>query len=250
MTIAAMVQTGLRELRLDLRLVPVARHMLITLLLVDIAFIALHVLRAAALKYGWAPFDVTLASSAFAIDTEGGYPEDWQYAKEIATAVLLLLAALRTRQPVYGAWAALFAFAGLDDSVAIHERMGALLEPVLPHIDKLQGHDLGELLFAAAAGFVLLGGIIYGSWRSAPLHVARSWIFVFPLAGLALCGMGFDLVHAIVRYSYPGSNLVLTVLEDGGEMLFMSFACALAVAAFTRAAEPFAPQAQVASGVE
>jgi hypothetical protein len=243
MTIEAMVTTGLRELRLDFRVVPVARQTLVTLLFVDMVFIVLHVLRAAALKYGWAPFDVTLASSSFAIDTEGGYPEDWQYAKEFGTALLLLLAALRVRQPVYATWAALFAFAGLDDSLAIHERMGALLEPILPHMDKLQGHDLGELLFAATVGLGLLGGIVYASWRSAPLHAARAWIFIFPLAGLALCGMGFDLVHAVVRYSYTGSNLVLTVLEDGGEILFMSFGCALAFATFSRAAESFAPRA-------
>lgn len=245
MTPAAMVLTGLRELQWHSHALPAVRRLFITLILLDLTFITLYILRAVALKYGLAPFDVTLQSPLFAIDTEGGYPEDWQYAKEVAAAALLLFSALRTRQAmVYGAWAALFAFAALDDSLAFHERAGAYLEQILPsRTGNLQWHDLGEPLFAGATGVVLLAAIAYTSLRSAPHHAARGWLFVFPIIGLAACGIGFDLLHAVVRYSYPGSNLILTLLEDGGEMLFMSLGCALAFATFMRAAEPCAPHA-------
>lgn len=251
MTIEAFVQTGLRELRWRLHVLRATRRTLMTLLLVDLTFIALHILRTLAMKYGLAPFDVTLQSPLLAIDVDGGYSEDWQYAKEFAAAVLLLLSAWRARQAaVYVSWAALFAFAALDDSLELHERAGALLGPFLPHMTRNLHEDVGQLLFASAVGAVLLGIIVCTSFWSAPRHAVRAWLFIVPVAGLAACGIGVDLLHAVVGYSYPGSNLVLTVIEDGGEMLFISLGCALALATFMRAAEPVAQQAPVRPGLE
>lgn len=251
MELAAKLRNELRELRAHFQVVPSTRRLLIALIVADMAWIALHIARTITAKYEIAPFDAILGSQNLAIDAEGGWPELWQQLKALATAVLLVLAALRVRDTAaYGAWAALFAFAALDDGLALHERSGAFMADALglSPLGALQGHDLGELLFAVAAGTLLLAAIVCASSRSARHHAVRGWMFLLPLGGLALCGIGLDLLHGLIRYRFAGSNLILTVLEDGGEMLFMSLACALAFAVFARATEmpddrsaPYAP---------
>lgn len=234
--ISQYLQKSLVALRLHLHVFPTARRLLIALCIVDVAFIAVHVVRTYALKYGVAPLDALLEPPGLALDAEGGYPEHWQYAKAIGASILLFVTALRARHAAaYAAWAALFAFAALDDSLGLHEQTGYFLSPFFPQrLGPLQGHDFGQILFAGAAGITLISIIFLASMRSAPSHAARGGILVFPIAGLAVCGVAFDLLSVIVGYSFTASHLLLTVLEEGGEQIFMSLGCALAFAIFIR----------------
>lgn len=240
MITVANVWDGLRRLPSYIWNVRETRWLLMALLLVDGAFILLHVVRVVALKYGLAPWDVILEPPKLALDKEGGYAENWQYAKALLASAFLFGAWMRSKRgAIYAAWAFLFAFAALDDGLALHERSGAWLAIALdlPRLGALQPHDFGELLFAVTVGTLLLAGIIAAARWSAHHHRARGWLLLFPIVGLAGCGIGFDMLHSAIGYSLPASYLILTLLEDGGELLFMSLGCALALATFVKAAD-------------
>ncbi len=175
--------------------------------------------------------------------TENGWPEQFAYAKEAASAGLLLLLWRRTSSGVFAAWAAVFACALVDDRLQVHERAGGWLarQLSLPEgVAGLRGQDLGELaVWGLLAVFPLVAVAVLHRRSPDPVRAASRGMAVV-VAGYAFFGVVVDQLHSMTL----GGPLdrTLGILEDGGELVLLSvavsYAGALLVAARGRRPEP------------
>lgn len=190
------------------------------LLLGDASFLLVHLVHKAG--------HVSLVDLDFNLTHEGGLAETFQYAKETFIAGVLALQAVRWRSGTYGLWALLFGYLALDDSLALHERGGAALAAALQLEPAwgLRRIDLGELMVAAIMALaVMLMLAAIARWGRASLHRASSEMLML-LALLAVCGVGFDMLHVeAISHGVPGMGIA----EDGGEMAVMSLIAACVV---------------------
>jgi hypothetical protein len=91
-----------------------------------------------------------------------------------------------------------------------------------------------------------------GWLRAAPAHRRAGAGFVLLLALLAFFATVMDLVHLAFIKSFPGSRLVLELLEEGGEMATLSATLLLALALtrpLPRRVTRYAPLAVADTGV-
>jgi hypothetical protein len=56
--------------------------------------------------------------------------------------------------------------------------------------------------------------------------------FILLLLALGAFGAGVDLLHTILREVRYSLDLIFTVIEDSGELVILSFACALALTTY------------------
>lgn len=195
------------------------RDGLLQLLLVTDAFlIGLHLLHL---------YSGSFRDKYFSIEQNRGLGESFQYVKLFWMAVALTALATRRRSWLYLGWAALSAWMLTDDSFEVHENVGRWLGErwALPAVMGLRGSDLGELLFWGAVGFLLLAWIGLAHRRSPVAARSASRTLFFLLIALVFVGAGVDVVHVIVERLLDSSalNAVLGVVEDGGEMVVVSF---------------------------
>lgn len=153
-------------------------------------------------------------------------PEFFNYLQAGLTAAFLFLAWRRSRAVALLAWAAIFAFILLDDSLEYHEVVGAWLARTfaLSGVEGLRAVDSGELLAWAIAGAVLLPLVAVAALRSDGVERGFALLIGLAFAALAFSGIVMDMVHVLL-----GSRVV-TILEDGGEMLSIAAACVLSFA--------------------
>ena len=187
------------------------KQALVILLMVDLVFVLLHLL----FRFGIIEGDIRLR-----IDTDRGYAEYFQYAKEVVIILLLVWLAIRKRAIVFIAWAVFFLYILLDDSFRIHEDLGRYLSE-LWHFQpafNLEAKDLGELLVMAFFGFSFLISIAISHFKSRKTVrvVSRQILILFVI--LVFCGVVLDMAHI----ASPIGNGVLGLAEDAGEMLVMS----------------------------
>lgn len=182
-------------------------------LITDFSFILLHLI------FVHTRF---ISNYAFSLEAERGYPEFFQYIKEYWIALLLLFLAVRVRSFLYFSWSLLFFYLFLDDSLEIHERLGAYLSHQLQFIPGLglRSEDFGEILISASV-CLIFGMLIAISYRKAN-RIARniSKTLIQLLLALAFCGIVVDMMHVIFKDSLLETLLV--VIEDGGELIIMS----------------------------
>jgi hypothetical protein len=188
---------------------------LITLLVaVDLLLILLH------LVYWYT--DAT-SSDYFSISRERGYGEFFQYIKLFWLVLLFAWYALRSREKRYLFWSAVFGYILLDDSLTIHEHAGEIIRNTF-HFSALwglRGADYGELSFyVLLLGILLLTlGVFYYSGSRAFRQDSHYLLGLLVAFGL-FAGVG-DVLHMLVRET-PIYRMV-DVIEDGGEMIVMSF---------------------------
>ncbi|HEY6630062.1 MAG TPA: hypothetical protein VIZ90_01290 [Rhizobiaceae bacterium] len=192
------------------------------LLATDLLLIGLHIL--------WG-YDHWIWS----MEDESGLSERFQHLKWAAASMILLVLATRRRAMIYGAWALLFAYFAVDDSIQLHERIGSWLIHVLDlgsvediYLERfsyfyLRAQEFGELIFAAGLGAIVAAGL-FVAWPCPDAirerTVARrlvAWLLLF-----ALFAVGFDLLHTMAYEIYPPAIEWIGVIEDGGEMICAS----------------------------
>ncbi|RBY78021.1 hypothetical protein DQ239_10000 [Blastococcus sp. TF02-09] len=158
------------------------------------------------------------------LGAEGGWPEQFGYAKEAGCAALLLLLWRRTRSGVFAAWAAVFACALVDDRLRVHEQVGGWVarQLALPDVGGLQGQDLGELVVWGLVGVLPLVAVVVLHRRSPQPVRAVSRGMAVVVAGYAFFGVVVDQLHALAGSGPLGR--ALGVLEDGGELVLLSVA--------------------------
>lgn len=183
------------------------------LILADLLFVGIHIVNVCMVRY----------DSLFLLDVDGGIPELFQYVKETCITVLLFYTLYRSRKVGYGFWAVLFLYCLCDDALMLHENIGEYLATTLafkPMLN-LRAQDLGELLVSGTAGAVLILPLLYYYFQSSSSYRAHSKILFILLLGLIFTGVFVDMLHIALDWGEE-VNLLLTLTEDGGEMIIMS----------------------------
>ncbi len=194
--------------------------LLLLLLFTDVAFMALHLLHVSGL----------LLNEDFAVNRDRGYAEIFQYTKFLWGAALLAGVALRERQVTYLGWSLVFAFMLLDDSLRLHEEAGTALAQA-GFVGSVMGLDpraVGQVAFVGLVGAVLLallGGGYALSRGAARQRLRRASVPLLVLVGgIGFCGVFVDLIHGLFPEGW--FETLLHLVEDGGEMAFMSLCLA------------------------
>lgn len=159
----------------------------------------------------------------FSLTKDRGYGEFFQYTKELWIAVLFFLLGLKQRKSLYFIFSLLFLYFLIDDSFEFHERFGAFLagffsiQPLLG----LRPVDLGELAVSAFFGvlFIPMLGIFY-YWSDRSTRTVSIYVILMVVV-LGLFGVVLDLVEVTV--ARPTFSYSLRIIEEGGEMVVMSF---------------------------
>ena len=137
-----------------------------------------------------------LHHNVFDLGHEGGVPEWFNYSKWAIGGLACAYAYYRRREPLYFAWAALFIYLLLDDSMEFHEHVGRALRDdlTLPAGILGRAQNLGEALAAAmimaslfvmmAVAYVLNGA---GSARSFTWRMTPGLVLLF------VAGVCFDV---------------------------------------------------------
>jgi hypothetical protein len=114
-----------------------------------------------------------------------------------------------------------------DDSLQLHERTGDFLGAAmkLPAVGALRSNQVGELIFYAIVGIFCLTAVSV-AWRHADAEdraLSRSLFGWF--AALDFCAVVLDAADSLMRKTRWAADFAL--LEDGGEMIVLSFLTAV-----------------------
>jgi hypothetical protein len=198
----------------------------------DLVFIGVHGLHTAGLNYEG---NVLFSDSRFGLSRDLGYSEVFEYIKLYWTAVGAGWLWWRTRQAVYGVGVVLFLFLVVDNGAALHERAGMWL---IRMVDfgwgaEILGSDMGQMVYWVGIGGILLtaGGAAYR--RATPTHRRHVQQVAAGMGGLVLFGVIVDAIHKAVEMSTDAvwADQVLTIVEDGGELVVISWIGAVVLAA-------------------
>jgi len=199
----------------------VADRFLILLITVDVILIVLHIL------HTYTTLIPEWCSILFSITMDWAYGEMFQYIKELWVVMLLLFLARGKSRFLYVSWSLLFLYLMVDDFLGIHERLGIF---IADHFDfhsrcGLRPQDFGELivltLFVTPC-LAIVGAAHYLSGTAA--RKISKHLFAM-LALLVLFGVVVDMLPTVVKHGHPVLSPMVGVVEDGGEMLVMSFIC-------------------------
>lgn len=210
------------------------RRLVAAIVSLDALFIGVHVTLWSMVK-----LDAVAENSIirqFYIITDGGIPEIFTYLKIVLIVALLVRLHGLSRDPVYLSWAAVFALILADDAAQIHERAGDFAAGAIGigQSAGLRAGQVGELLAFAALGGIALCILFLGFRRSRLPHHSIGVLMFLPLLLLVFFGVFVDALHSLVEGAIPYTSLLLGTIEDGGEMLAISLACAVVVAAYRR----------------
>jgi hypothetical protein len=233
---------NLRDLSHQQRRVFPTYYLAFCLLATDLVFVGIHCL--------WLAVPA-ISNYSLSIEADRGYAEIFQYVKLFWIFLnFVSISVIQTRFS-YLAWASLFLYLLLDDSLLLHERLGEQIANVFSfrEVIYLQLEDLGELLvsFSVFLVFLMLFVAVYP--RSSTRFRKDSRALIVMLFGLAVFGVGFDMVHVMLD-SMPGAigrklYYLAAIIEDGGEMAVVSLICYFSfskLVIFNRRLESLPPQ--------
>ena len=157
-------------------------------------------------------------SSLFSIGRDHGFPEFFQYIKQIWFSLVLFTVYLQTRQPTLLIWSVLGGVLFLDDAAQFHERAGHIISSglSLAGTDSIRGQDFGEVIAAGMLGavFTVLLALFYKRDSRELREFSRNLFLL--LMGLVFFGIVVDL------FVHGAQSLVLFIIEDFGEMIVIS----------------------------
>ena len=187
---------------------------LFLILLVDFAFIVLHFINF------YTPY---LNDILFDLGVDRGYSEIYQYIKWLLIIILLINLSKIRRSLSYAAWGLFFSYFLLDDSLAIHERVGAYFAQNFNFIPPfgLRLQDIGELAITATVGIFLLTLLVLVYLNGQQAFKKFSQDLAILILVLVLFGVGVDMAHIMIKLGQQ-VDFILGAIEDGGEMLAAS----------------------------
>lgn len=182
-------------------------------LVIDLVYIVLHLV----LKL--TPW---LESSSFDLSEDQSHAELFQYIKYLWIIVLLVIMSRSKNQYGYLSWAGLFFYILLDDALMFHERIGKYLayKFELPGFFGLRPLDIGELTVFLVAGLILLPWVFLFYLRGSRTFRIHSLNFFTFFAAFSFFGLFLDLIHEAIKIKYVYG--IISILEDGGEMIIIS----------------------------
>lgn len=175
----------------------------------DAALILLHVAGA----FGADP-------NPYRIDAERGTAEAYQYLKFLWLVLLTVHVAYRRGSPHFLAWSAVFLYMLADDSLQLHEHLGAALGGIL-FPDLRLAATYGEFAFFVLAGLLLVGPLAWAWVRGDAFFRSASVVLAGLMAAMVVCGVAVDAVHSLVPFG-RALEFAIGLLEDGGEMVVAS----------------------------
>lgn len=192
------------------------------LLATDLIFIGIHCI--------WLLIP-SISNYNLSIEADQGYAEVFQYVKLFWIVLNFISICYFEIRRSYLTWAALFTYLLFDDSLSLHESVGAGIATVLPFESAiyLSANDVGELLVSLTAFLIFAASFIAVYRKSSKQFKRDSRNLFLMLVALAFLGIGVDMVHAGFAH-IPGElgdklfNLA-GILEDGGEMVVISVIC-------------------------
>lgn len=171
----------------------------------------------------WIPDDQWKEFYALAADDSIG--ELVQYFKWFAVSVLFVIITIKRSSSSFIAWAILFLYLLLDDSLSIHENVGGYLVSNISFglPGGLRMQDIGELIVSGIVGSILLVIFMFAYKKSNDFFKITTHNMFFLFLALVFFGVFFD-VFAVMTYSGNATAAFLfDVIEDGGEMIVGSF---------------------------
>ena len=168
--------------------------------------------------------------SNFAVQYENLFAEKFQYLKFIGIAIISLLLAIKSKSPNFLFFMLIPIYLFLDDSRRLHERFGTKIASFLyqssPNdtlISNLRSQDIGEILYMSLIVIILLI-IFLISWKlsdSYDKNFLKKILKLFIIFGFF--ALFVDAIHQLSKgYMY----ILISAIEDGGEMISMSFIAA------------------------
>jgi hypothetical protein len=176
------------------------------------------------------------------IDVDGGLPERFSYAKTLLLVILIGYLLLARRQWIYASLAALFTLVLADDMLGIHEAGGKFFARALDlqPMYGMRAVDFGEVITWLLLGILIAPLLAFGLLRSARPDRANGLTLLTPFVALVFCGVVVDQLFHVMRDAFFGVDVMLGMIEDGGEMVAITAACVLA-AAMVRETETASP---------
>lgn len=188
---------------------------LLGLLIGDILFILVH--SCTVLFWGLEP-------NALLLDAKGfGYPEGFQYIKYLGIMGVIAYLIVRKKRYAYLSLFLLFGFLFADDVLQLH-RWASWFFVRLLDLYALLGRNaliIGQLAYTASMGLLFLSLSVW-HFVTVSESTRKSLMDISMLLGVFLFfGVGVDLLHTFFE-EHKGISLVLTLTEEGGEMLTLS----------------------------
>jgi hypothetical protein len=182
------------------------------MLVVDLVFIV------TTLFHDWHRIDDVRWSTAY----DGGYPEIFMYAQELALIFLCVVLWRSIRQSFAWVWMLIFVFLFVDDAFMMHEKLGAVFAEwsQIETQGTMRGQDYGEMV--AWAPFLILFPILVliSHLRSEKLYRLDLWVLYVLAASMVGLGVALDILSRL--YNFWGHANIVGGIEDGGEMVIIS----------------------------
>jgi hypothetical protein len=167
--------------------------------------------------------------SAIGLSSDRSLAEIINYGFAFLSSVLFFIAFLEIGSLALLMSSIFMGFVWFDDSMSYHEMAGNWLVRKfdLGSFPGLRPQDTGEVLAWAAAALPLLAIFLLAFVRRRAGDWGIVGHFLAGLIGLIFCGIVVDLVHVAVPLRF---NLVFELVEDGGEMLAITYIAWLSAA--------------------
>lgn len=213
---------------------PETYWVLLVALLVDFILLGIYVF------YGAADivFDLGKMPHLWNIAEEGSASEVFNYVKWAIICSSLMIVYTRCRIPLFASFAFTFFLILLDDSLQLHERGGAWFVETFQVSSAfgLRAQDFGELTVWASLGVFVSAALLYGFLKRTAESFVFGIYFLGVFSALVFVAIGLDMVNALDVLNIETGLVnaivgIITIMEDGGEMIVASFGLAGAVAA-------------------
>jgi hypothetical protein len=193
--------------------------LLLVLLFSDVALIVLHAFNGSANGINGQP-----VRELFRIDAQFGLGSLLMFGK--LGLVILLLSEIKylRRDRAFDFWKYLFLYVLLDDIFEISAQAGGWMSTLFSFEEfmGLTPADYGKFAFAIGGGLIVSGFLGYLLRHSSRAFVSASFAIFVLLSAFAFFAVFFDIVHAFFDQD-PKLEFPLGMLEEGGEMIVVSF---------------------------
>lgn len=211
-------QSNIRDARLtlfgDTRKNSVLRLAQIAILAFSALFILLHISGGLLSRAKVAPFEELWDRGLMRLDVDWSLVEFFEYGLMLVSVLAFLYSWKIRRIPAFLALAAVDTLFLADNALKIHERGGGLLSTWVEA-------PYAEIVVFLAIATISLVLVIPALLKSEMQPAHWCLLSIGCLIGAAVCAVVLDFVHVTWRGSIYVDHL-LSVAEDGGELIFIS----------------------------
>jgi hypothetical protein len=162
---------------------------------------------------------------------DNGYPERFGYFLELTIATFFLARAFITKEWFWLSWSAIFIVIFLDDSFMFHEAVPVFISSYM-ETSFVSSDIIGFMILAPLMVTLLAVGFYFCPEKVEAWEL--SVLLTIYLMILMAFGVGVDFLHPIFIDTIGISETLLTLIEDGGELITLTLITLTAKPAFRR----------------